>query len=205
MFEPDLNQRSSDSASSNVTRRAFLISAATIAAGIYAWWSMNKPHPSEMKAPPQKPEDVTVMEFSNSGERTGVAHMPKIVKSESEWRQQLSPGAFDITRHDDTEMAFSGQYWNLHDSGLYRCICCDTALFDSKTKFDSGTGWPSFWEPVAQENVEEIRDTTFGMVRTAVACRRCDAHLGHVFPDGPKPNGLRYCINSASLRFVKSV
>src|SRR5215472_4620320 len=201
MFESDLTD---DSASRKMTRRGFLFSATALAAGVYAWWSMNKAHSSQVKASGQKPEDVTVVELSDSSERKGTVTVPKIVKSESEWKQQLSPNAFEITRRDGTEMAFTGQYWNQHDKGLYRCICCDTALFDSATKFDSGTGWPSFWQPVAQENVEEIRDTTFSMVRTAVACRRCDAHLGHVFPDGPKPTGLRYCMNSASLRFVKS-
>ena len=203
MFESDLTDGST---SRKITRRSFFFSAATLSAGLYIWWSMNKAHPSssQVSLPNQKPEDVTIVEFSDSGERKGAAHVPKIVKSDSEWRQQLSPNVFDITRHDGTEMAFTGQYWNLHDKGLYRCICCDTALFDSATKFDSGTGWPSFSQPIAVENVEEIRDTSFGMARTAVACHRCDAHLGHVFSDGPRPTGLRYCMNSASLRFVKS-
>jgi peptide-methionine (R)-S-oxide reductase len=127
----------------------------------------------------------------------------RVVKSDREWREQLSANAFDITRHADTEFAFSGKYWNLHDKGLYRCICCDNALFGSETKFESGTGWPSFWQPIAAENVRNINDTSLGVERTAVACTLCDAHLGHVFDDGPQPTGLRYCMNSASLRFVK--
>jgi peptide-methionine (R)-S-oxide reductase len=126
------------------------------------------------------------------------------VKTSDEWRQQLSANAYDITRNADTEMAFTGQYWNLHDTGIYRCICCDNALFASATKFDSGTGWPSFWCPIAPENVTETRDASFGVVRTAVSCTECAAHLGHVFDDGPEPNGLRYCMNSASFRFVKN-
>lgn len=199
MFE----RETSESARERVSRRTFIVSLASMGAGLYAWWSMSKTHTAEAKVPSQKPEDVDIVEFTDGGERKDVVHVQKIVKTESEWRQQLSPAAFSITRADGTEMAFTGQYWNNHDKGLYRCVCCDTALFSSATKFESGTGWPSFWQPLAKENVEEIRDSSFGMVRTAVACHRCDAHLGHVFPDGPPPTGLRYCMNSASLKFVK--
>ena len=149
------------------------------------------------------PKEVTIILFSDAGERLQQVRIAKVIKTTDEWRQQLPPGVFDITRNADTEIAFSGKYWNLHDKGIYRCICCDNALFDSATKFESGTGWPSFWASIAAENVPEIRDTTFGIVRTAVACTECDAHLGHVFDDGPEPTRLRYCMNSASLRFVK--
>ena len=143
------------------------------------------------------------MLFSDSGQRLKKVTLAKVIKTDDEWRKQLSANAFDITRKADTEIAFSGKYWNLHDQGIYRCICCDNALFDSATKFDSGTGWPSFWSPIAAENVTKTRDVSFGMVRTAVSCTECDAHLGHVFDDGPEPTHLRYCMNSASLRFVK--
>jgi peptide-methionine (R)-S-oxide reductase len=146
---------------------------------------------------------VKIVEFSDAGKREDIVQVPKLVKSEDDWRKQLTPLSFEVTRHAATEIAFTGQYWNLHDKGLFRCICCDTALFDAATKFDSGTGWPSFWAPIAKENVEESMDVSLGVPRTAIACRRCDAHLGHVFDDGPPPTGLRYCMNSASLRFVK--
>ena len=188
----------------NLQRRAFLATSAAAIAGL-ALWQWRKPALLQAAAAPSEPKEVNIIQFSDAGQRLKQVRIAKVVKTEDEWRKQLSANAFDITRHADTEIAFSGAYWNLHDKGLYRCICCDNALFDSSTKFESGTGWPSFWEPIAKENITEIRDTTYGMVRTAVACTECDAHLGHVFDDGPQPTGLRYCMNSASLRFVKQI
>jgi len=196
MFDSDLQAKGAPR-----TRRMFLASAATTLGGL-ALWSWMKSRTVEAAAAAGAPQEVTIVQFSDSGERLKMVHVTKVVKSEAEWRKQLSSNAFDITRHADTEIAFSGKYWDLHDKGIFRCICCDNALFSSDTKFDSGTGWPSFWAPLAAENVTQIRDTAFGMVRTAVGCTQCDAHLGHVFDDGPEPTHLRYCMNSASLRFV---
>jgi peptide-methionine (R)-S-oxide reductase len=147
---------------------------------------------------------VTIVEYSDAGVKGERVAVPKLVKSEAEWRRQLPALSFEVTRRDATERPFSGAMLNNHDKGVYRCICCDTALFSSTTKFESGTGWPSFWQPLDKRNVKEHADTSAGMIRTAVSCRRCDAHLGHVFEDGPRPTGLRYCMNAAAMRFTKA-
>ena len=148
------------------------------------------------------PTDVTIVQFSDTGELLGKVRVEKVEKSDAEWLKQLGPIAFNVAREGGTEIPFTGAYWNSHERGLYRCVCCENALFSSTDKFDSGTGWPSFTAPIAKENVVHGRPSQ-GRTESEVKCVRCDAHLGDVFDDGPKPTGLRYCIDSVSLRFIK--
>lgn len=197
----EVQQKSPDAGRRVFLKRSLTTSIAAFA-GI-ALWRGRGLRAIEVVSAASEPKEVSVVLFSDNGERLKKVTVAKVVKTDAEWHKQLDSNAFDITRRADTEIAFTGKYWKLHDKGLFRCICCDNALFDSATKFESGTGWPSFWAPIAKENVRETSDISLGMTRTAVSCSECDAHLGHVFDDGPPPTGLRYCMNSASLRFVK--
>lgn len=183
-------------------RRRFLRAALTGGALLVAGGGLVIPRLfAADNTPVGKPGKVLLEIFADNGRDLGPRQVPKLALTDAQWKQRLSPAAFDVMRRDGTELAFSGPH-EKPGLGLFRCAACATALYDATTEFDSGTGWPSFWQPIAARNVIQHGDSSFGMDRTAISCAGCDSHLGHVFDDGPRPTGLRYCMNSVALRFV---
>ncbi|HXR38085.1 MAG TPA: peptide-methionine (R)-S-oxide reductase MsrB [Terracidiphilus sp.] len=204
MSQGILTNNQSEPEPGRLGRRAFILSAAGAVSAL-GFWGLRRSTIAAARplGPDEGPTTVTIVQFSADGKKTGTVTVPRLIKTDAEWRRQLSQTAYWVTRRADTERPFTGELLNEHGRGLFRCIGCDLALFSSDAKFESGTGWPSFWQPIAEENVVKTVDGSLMEIRTVVSCRLCDAHLGHVFDDGPPPTGLRYCMNSAAMRFVK--
>jgi peptide-methionine (R)-S-oxide reductase len=199
MMDRDGKMKSGDGPGFPFTRRTWIGAAGSLLALGAVGILMRKAEAAQSK---DFPKEVEIEAFSPDGKSLGVSKMPTVVKTDAEWRKRLPPESFPVARQAGTERAGTGPYNKNKAAGVYTCICCGTALFNSDTKFESGTGWPSFWVPISKHNVAEKVDRAFFMVRTEVSCARCDGHLGHVFDDGPRPTGLRYCMNSVSLNFI---
>jgi peptide-methionine (R)-S-oxide reductase len=207
-FDAHKDQQAAEETSTLGRRSFFLAIGAAIAAFVFSrFYTHDRGVEAAVKTNPvpgAPPKMVKIVEFTDAGVRKDEVTVPMIVKTNAEWQKQLTPESFEVAREEGTEHPYTNENPNGHQPGVFRCICCDTALYNANTKFESGTGWPSFWQPIAKDNVLETTDHTFGMERTAVSCRRCAAHLGHVFDDGPQPTGLRYCMNAVAMKFARA-